>query len=199
MERTLTKGRVEEIHELSLKIEEVLSLLYNAFIYSKESFLHEAATLINEIKRRERELTEYLISMSDRDETARLYAPIPSHLGRIAGNLELMHRAVETKVKENLLFSDKAVSEMNFLFNRTKEVITNLSDLLLARNRFLANYIIESEKEIERTANEFATLHEERLIEGLCLPKSSGVYVMIVDSIKRIVWNAKEIAEKLAK
>lgn len=199
MERTLSKGRVEEIHDLSLKIEEVLSLLYNAFIYCRESFLHEAATLINEIKRKERELTVYLISMSDRDETARLYAPIPSHLERIAGNLELMHRAVETKVKENLLFSDKAVSEMNFLFNRTKEVITNLSDLLLARNRFLANYIIESEKEIERTANEFATLHEERLIEGLCLPKSSGVYVMIVDSIKRIVWNAKEIAEKLAK
>ncbi|NOY65330.1 MAG: hypothetical protein GXO97_08055 [Nitrospirae bacterium] len=199
MERIPSKGRVEEIHDLSVKIEEVLSLLYNAFIYSREAFLHEAAMIIKEIKRRERELTEYLISMSDRDETARLYAPIPSHLGRIAGNLELMHRAVETKVKENLLFSDKAVSEMNFLFNRTKEVITNLSDLLLARNRFLANYIIESEKEIEHTANEFATLHEERLIEGLCLPKSSGVYVMIVDSIKRIVWNAKEIAEKLVK
>jgi Na+/phosphate symporter len=199
MERTLSKGRIEEIHDLSVKIEEVLSLLYNAFIYNRQSFLREATAIIDEIKKRERELTEYLISMSDRDDTARLYAPIPSHLGRIAGNLELMHRAVETKVNENLLFSDKAVSEMNFLFNRTKEVITNLSDLLLARNRFLANYIIESEKEIERTATEFATLHEERLIEGLCLPKSSGVYVMIVDSIKRIVWNAKEIAEKLAK
>ncbi len=199
MEKTLSKSKVEDIHALAEKIEEAISLLYNAFIYNRQSFLEEADRIIEDVKKKEVELTDYLISISDRDETARLYAPIPAHLGRIAGNLELIHRAIETKVKDNLLFSDKAVSEMNFLFNRTKEVITNLSDLILARNRFLANYIIESEKEIERTATEFATLHEERLIEGLCLPKSSGVYVMILDSIKRIVWNAKEIAEKLAR
>ncbi len=199
MKQATTKEFVSEIHEMANKIEEALSLLYNAFIYNKESFLKEANAIVVDVKKKEKQLTDDLISASDVDPTARLYAPIPSHLERMAGNIELISRAIETKIHEDLLFSDKAVSEINYLFNRTKEVILNMSDLILARNRFLANYIIESEREIERTANEFSTLHEERLIEGLCLPKVSGLYVMILDSIKRIAWNAKEIAEKLTK
>ena len=44
---------------------------------------------------------------------------------------------------------------------------------------------------------EYATLHEERLIEGLCLPVASSLYINMLDSIKNIAWHAKEIATKL--
>ncbi|NOX20871.1 MAG: hypothetical protein GXO99_06405 [Nitrospirae bacterium] len=190
-------GFVDEIHAMADRIEEALTYVYNAFIYNQNSPLEAAEKLTAEIREKERQLTPELIELSARDEIARLYAPIPSHLERIADNIEHIIRMIRTKNDENVLFSDKAVSELNFLFNRVKEVQSNLSDLILARNRFLANYIIESEKEIERAANEFSTLHEERLIEGICLPKASGIYVMILDALKRIVWNAKEIARKL--
>ncbi len=193
------KEYILEIHNMSNGIEEALGLLHNAFIYNKESFIKDAEGYIEDIKKKEKDLTLQLITASATDETARLYSAIPVHLERMASNLEHIARSIETKIKENLLFSDKAMVEINYLFTRVKEIISNVSDLILARNIFLANYIKESEKDLERTASEYATLHEERLIEGLCLPKASGVYVVLLDSIKRIAWNAKEIAQKLSK
>ncbi len=193
-----TIGYVDVIHSMVEKLGESISLLYNAFIYSQNIPLEGAMEHVSWVKDKEKELTPELVELAGTDEAARMYSSIPSHLERIASNIEHIIRIVEQKNRENILFSDKAVSEMNFLFNRIKEVLSNLSDLVLARNKYLANYIIESEHEIERTANEFSTLHEERLIEGLCMPKASGIYVIILDSLKRIAWNAKEIAGKLA-
>ncbi|RMG67616.1 MAG: hypothetical protein D6710_11220 [Nitrospirae bacterium] len=191
-------GFVEKVHSMVDRLQEAISLLYNAFIYSKNTPLELALEQVESVKAEEKELTPQLVDLSGTDELARLYAPVPGHLERIASNIEHMIRVVKQKNEENILFSDKAVSEINFLINRVKEVLSNLSDLVLARNRYLANYIIESEAEIERTANEFSTLHEERLIEGLCMPKASGIYVILLDGLKRIVWNAKEIASKLS-
>ena len=193
-----TIGYVDVIHSMVERLQEAVNLLYNAFIYSQSIPLEGAFEHIKWVKEREKELTPELVERASSDEIARVYTSIPGHLERIASNIEHIIRIVEQKNRENILFSDKAVSEMNFLFNRIKEVLSNLSDLVLARNKYLANYIIESEAEIERTANEFSTLHEERLIEGVCMPRASGIYVIILDSLKRIAWNAKEIAGKLA-
>ncbi len=193
-----TIGYVDVIHSMVERLQEAMNLLYNAFIYSQSIPLEGALEHVKWVKEREKELTPELVERASSDEIARVYTSIPGHLERIASNIEHIIRIVEQKNRENILFSDKAVSEMNFLFNRIKEVLSNLSDLVLARNKYLANYIIESEAEIERTANEFSTLHEERLIEGVCMPRASGIYVIILDSLKRIAWNAKEIAGKLA-
>ncbi len=195
---TRTISYVDVIHSMVERLEEAMNLLYIGFIYSQNIPLEAALEHVTWVKDKEKELTPELVEMAAEDEMARMYSPIPSHLERIASNIEHIIRIVLQKNEENILFSDKAVSEMNFLFNRIKEVLSNLSDLVLARNKYLANYIIESEAEIERTANEFSTLHEERLIEGLCMPRASGIYVIILDSLKRIAWNAKEIAAKLA-
>jgi Na+/phosphate symporter len=105
---------------------------------------------------------------------------------------------VERKIKEGILFSDKAMSEINLLFERTKDILGNARDMALARNRVIAAYIKESEAEIVRTANDFSTLHEERLIEGLCMPKASSVYLEMLDAVKSIAWHSKEIAKDLA-
>ncbi|MBI5212817.1 MAG: hypothetical protein HY957_05520, partial [Nitrospirae bacterium] len=71
------------------------------------------------------------------------------------------------------------------------------SDILLAKNFILGRYVQESEAGIVKRATEYATLHEERLIEGLCLPIASSLYINMLDSIKNIAWHAKEITAKL--
>ncbi len=193
------RGFVEEIHGLCEHVEEALGALYRAFLYHREEFVQEAEEHINTIKDREQSLTEELLRASETDRVAMRYATVPVNLERIAHNLEHIARAIRTKMRENLLFSDKAVSELNYLFYRLKEIMAALQDLILARNTYLANYIKESEREVERAATEYATAHEERLIEGLCMQKSSGVYLVILDSLKRIAWNAKDAAESLTR
>ncbi|NOZ25246.1 MAG: hypothetical protein GXO94_04035 [Nitrospirae bacterium] len=199
MKEVDTREAVSKIHGMSQGLEEAISLLYNAFIYNRDTFIDEAEVIIKGVKDVEKDLTDVLITASKSDETARLFSTVPAHIERMAGNLEHIARAIRTKVRESILFSDKAISELSFLFQRTREILNTISDLILARNTFIANYIKKSELEIERTADRFATLHEERLVEGLCLPKSSGLYILMLDSIKRIAYNAKEIAQKLTK
>jgi Na+/phosphate symporter len=197
MKETETQDYKMEIHSVSETIVESLSHLFNAFIYNKTDLIDEVFSIIDRTKENSRRLTEVLLNASPTDETARIFSTIPSHLERMAGNLEQIARLIRIKINDNLLFSDRAVEELSFLFNRTKEVLQTVSELILARNVYLANYIKESGREIENSANRYATLHEERLIEGLCLPKSSGIYITVLDSLKRIAWNAREIAEKI--
>lgn len=78
-----------------------------------------------------------------------------------------------------------------------QEVLKNTSDIIPARNRIIREYVKESATEISRSANDFSTMHEERLVEGLCMPKASPLFLDIMDALKGISWHAKEIAEKL--
>ncbi len=66
-------------------------------------------------------------------------------------------------------------------------------------------------KEILRTLNEIGEgaedcmsllqtsflYHSLRLIEGLCIPFASSLYINMLDEIKNIGWHAREIATKL--
>jgi Na+/phosphate symporter len=84
------------------------------------------------------------------------------------------------------------------MFERTRDIIVNAKDLVLARNTLVARHIIEAQRATEVTANHYATMHEERLIEGLCSPSASGNYLEILEAFKSMSWHAKEIAKDLA-
>jgi hypothetical protein len=59
-------------------------------------------------------------------------------------------------------------------------------------------YVRESQADVERMATEYATMHEERLIAGVCVPRSASIYVKMLEAIKNTAWHSKEIAVKLA-
>ncbi len=101
-------------------------------------------------------------------------------------------------VKEKVLFSDRAIEEVTYLLQRLTDILRPTSDIILARNAILGKYVNESEAGVVKRALEYATLHEERLIEGLCIPFASLLYINMLDEIKNIAWHAKEIATKLA-
>ena len=76
---------------------------------------------------------------------------------------------------------------MNYLFEKTRDILTNTGDFILARNKLVASYIKESETSITHSANDFSTQHEERLIEGTCSPRAAPLYLGILDAFKGIV------------
>jgi len=46
-------------------------------------------------------------------------------------------------------------------------------------------------------ASDFARAHEERLIEGVCLPKASSAYLAMVDYLREIVRHARRIGARM--
>jgi Na+/phosphate symporter len=106
--------------------------------------------------------------------------------------------ALKNKSKGNVLISDKATAELDYLFGSTRDIMVNVRDMVLAPNTLVARHMAESERAVEKMADEYATKHEERLIEGLCTPKASQLYIQMLDAFKSIAWHAKEIAKDLS-
>jgi Na+/phosphate symporter len=197
MKATLSKELVSKLYDMSRSAVGCIYLLQNAFLYNSEKSLDVCEAKAKEIRLSEKVLTQEFVQEAKTEPHARAYVSVPGHIERMGGIIEDIIGCIRMKIRDGIPFSGKAVSETAFLMGRLQEVLKNASDIILARNVILKDYVMESAAEISRSASEFATIHEERLIEGLCIPKASALFLDIADAIKGIVWHAKEIAEKL--
>jgi Na+/phosphate symporter len=173
-------------------------LLQNALIYNSPKSLDLCETKIKEMKENEKILTAEFIEDAKEYPNLNIYVTVPGHIAKMAEFIENIILCARTKIREGILFSDIAASEITFLMERLQEVLENVSDIILARNTVIKEYVKESVAEIGRSVSDFATMHDQRLTVGLCMPEASPLFLDILDAIKVIAWNAKEIAEKLA-
>ncbi|UCE78823.1 MAG: hypothetical protein JSV13_10015 [Nitrospiraceae bacterium] len=186
------------LHDMIIDAEECILLLQNAFIYHNAKFLAECKVKIAAIKKSGASLAGDMEQTVRDNPDMKPYVPIPAHLSGIGNHIEKLSECIDRKISENILFSDKAVKETIFLLQRLNEILTPTADIVLARNTFLSMYVEESQVGVGKMATEYATLHEERLIKGVCLPAASSLYITMLDAIKSISWHSKEIAIGLA-
>lgn len=191
------KELLKTMHEMANNAENCISFLQTAFIYNSLKPLKECHFLADTIKKSETRLTKGIAELARNNHDLKPYVSIPVHLSRIGESIEKLAGLVEKRIKEDILFSDRAVTEITFLLQRLIDVLRPTADIILAKNTILRRYVEESEAGITRRAIEYATLHEERLVEGLCLPVASSLYINMLDAVKDIAWHAKEIAVKL--
>jgi Na+/phosphate symporter len=186
------------LHEMGDNAMECISLLQNAFIYHKTAPIKDCKEKVAVTKKQEAQISKELTEMVRDNPDLKPYLTVPGHLLGIGENIEKLSELITKKIRENILFSDKAVMEATFLLQRLSEILRPMSDIILARNTFLSMYIQESQASVGKMAGEYATLHEERLIKGICFPAASSLFINMLDAIKNIAWNAKEIGIKLA-
>ncbi len=175
-----------------------LTLLYSALTHNKTASVNECKEKVTLIKKTETDLAEKITYLAQKDHSFKTYVSIPQLVFRIGDNVDKLNEIIGKKIRENILFSDRAVSELSILFRKLKEALTSTSDLLATKNPVLVKHINECEEDIVQKALEFATHHEERLIEGLCLPIASSLYLNMLNSIRCIAWDTKEIATKFS-
>ncbi len=175
-----------------------LSLLHSALTHNAAASLNDCMEKTTSIKMTETEICGKITYLARNDHSLKTYISIPQILLRINENIEKLNETLGKKLKDNILFTDRAVSELSILFGKLKEALKSTSDLLATKNTVLVKHINECEEDIVQKALEFATLHEERLIEGLCLPVASSLYLNMLNSIRCIAWDTKEIATKFS-
>jgi len=199
--KTEVKETVKEVlmnlHQLVKGAEECISRVQTAFIYNSSRILHDCQPKVEHIKKLEPQLTKELAGLAREYPDLRPYVSVPVHLLRIGESVTVLSEQVEKKIRENILCSAGAIDELTFLFQRLMEMLRPTADMILVRNEILSKYVQESAQGVERRATEYATRHEERLIEGVCLPLASALYINVLDAVKSIAWHAKEIARKL--
>jgi Na+/phosphate symporter len=195
--KTEIKDLFRTLHEMGNDAEECVSSLQTSFIYCSLQTLNDCKKKIHVFKDVEPRLTREIAELARDTSDVKPYVSVPVHLMRIGESTEKLAGCIERMIREQILFSDRAIEEITYLLQRLMDILRPMSDIILARNAILAKYVNESETGVVKRALEYATLHEERLIEGVCIPFASSLYVRMLDEIKNIAWHAKEIATKL--
>ena len=191
------KEIIKKLYHMNQSSVECISFLKNAFVFNSLEILDRCEAKAKEMRRTEKALTGGVIEDAKVDPASRGYVSVPGYIERMADFIEDIACCIRTKIIDGILFSDKAIAETTFLLEKLQDVLRNTSDIILSRNAILREYVIETAAEISKSANDFATMHEDRLIEGLCMPVASPLYLHMLDSIKGIAWHGKQIAEKI--
>lgn len=173
---------------------EMLSLTWSSFRRHDPSRLEKAAALGRSIHKLEKELTAHLLGAPADAEGLRF---IPGHLERIGDAIEGLVRCLRTMETEGTLFTDRGVREVNTLFEQAIELLECARDLTLTGSRVLARHLEVESTRFQDLASEFARAHEERLIEGVCMPRASSVYLAILDYLREVVRHTRRIGERL--
>ena len=193
-----TKKKVISLYEVANNTGDFISLIQTAFIYNKSKPLQGCKAQAENSRKETDQLSTIITAYSLDDPYLKPYKPVPAHIINIWKSLEKLSELTAKKIEGHILFSDKAADETIFLLQRLIEIMRPTADIILARNTFLSKYIVYSQTGVEKMAKEYATLHEDRLITGECMPEAASIFVKMLEAIKDIAWNAKEIAVKLA-
>lgn len=102
----------------------------------------------------------------------------------IGENIMGLSLPIAQKIKGGVLFSDKAVAQINLLFDHQAGLLRSVMDVLKTDNEFLKRYIQEEGRQLVQSCNDFATEHEARLIEGVCLPQAAPLFLAMLDHMR---------------
>ena len=174
---------------------EMLALARAGFNRHDAAGLETAAALGRSIHKREKELTQELLAAPPEPEALRF---VPAHLERMGDAIEGVIRCVRTIDAEGTVFTDRGIREVNELFDRAAEMVECARDLTRTGNQVLARHVEMESLRFQDIASEFARAHEERLIEGVCMPRASSAYLAILDYLREVARHARHIANRMA-
>jgi Na+/phosphate symporter len=188
---------LHQLHKTGNCMADCLRLLQKAFINESLDVLKDCRSKLVTIRSGEPELTKKMKRFAKADREKEAYLAIPLHFIRICDSLELLTDTFEKKIRENILFSDRAITEISFVSQTMLDMLKAAADIILVKNQILLRYVIESEASLKDLVIKYSTLHEERLVEGLCLPIATPLYLNILDAVSVISREAKAIAEEI--
>lgn len=192
------KGKMVLVCQNLMKM---LNLASMAFREPTGKSFKEAEEVKDTILQYSSELTSFIISKSPSSARgkgwAKPYLSIASSFDRMTYNIEGILERVRGKSENHILFSDGAVKEVNDIFQEAMRLLEYLPNLITTENKLLGQRIGEEGKSVFEIVNTYSEEHEERLIQGICEPKHSPVYLGILESLKGVMVHTLAVSGKI--
>ncbi len=197
----MDKEAEEKIIQVCQSLIKMLELAFQGFRKLTEESLNKVEETKKEVEDHSTELKNLLISKSSTDEKGKEwvkpYLSIASSFDRMTHNIEGIVEQLRAMVFRQIIFSDRALIEVNDIFQEAMVLLESLPDLVLTQQISLAQHIGERVRSVFKILNGFSDEHEERLIQGICLPKSSPMYLGILESLKGVIAHTLEVSGKI--
>ncbi len=190
-------GVCKVLHQMSGDTEKMAVKTFEGFLRHNQKLLEEAESMGAELDQKAKQLTQMVLSAKQESKTlnSATIVEVSNELQKVKYSLDKIIGSVRTKIDEGVLFSDKAVIELKDFFTAGLDGLRQVQDLILTKNQVLVNYLIQKVEAYEEIGRKYAEEHQDRLIKGVCLPKSSLMYLIILDSLKDILWYLRSAAQ----
>jgi Na+/phosphate symporter len=178
---------------------EMLKMTREAFLKQRCSLVQSILALGQEVHHAEKALTGGLVpgAAGGRTPSEAEKVFVPMHLERIGDNIEAFARAVDRQAHEGMVFTDRATHQIDRLLEKALEMLEATRDVLRTGDRALAHRVLTDGPCFQATASEFASFHQERLIQGVCVPRASSIYLAMIDHLRGIERHQREIVRKV--
>ena len=181
------------------KLIEMNKLLYKCLLIFDPIKANACQNLAQQIHEEEKTLTgDIVCSPTTTGAILKTLVLFPGRLERVGDLLESILNVAGIKARDGIPFSDKANAELTELFDLMNDMLKNFRDLIATRNRDLLGHVQAQQKKIAQLTIDFALAHEDRLVEGLCTPVASSLYLDLLDSIKSANENVSALTDSLA-
>ncbi|MFQ5862568.1 MAG: hypothetical protein ACE5IC_05540 [Candidatus Brocadiales bacterium] len=180
----------QRLSAICLKAERMLDTTIDGFVRHSMGKIKQAEEFGDEILEDGKELTGFLVETSgeveeDKERLKDLVAVV-GQLQMTGEALKSMLPIVRNKIKDDILFSNKAIEELKYLFENTRKVLKSAGDVFLTRNPLLVKYVLEEGAYLNEVGDNYAMEHEDRLISGVCVPKASPLFISLLDCLARV-------------
>ena len=193
-----------EEREMTQRFHGLFSDILSLMEEIEKGFFAQNPRLVKDTHEKFRELLKFratqvekIMGDKEKDETEMKYISLIVPFQTVALGMENLIDRMETKLESNILFSEKALKEIRELFQIMAGQVKDTRDYVITKNPHLDELIKKGREEMMKLADNYALVHEERLIAGCCMPKASYLYIDITDSLKRIAKGLVEFSERL--
>ena len=175
----------------------ILEELKKGFFTQKVSVIQDCEKKFGDLLISRLPYAEKIIGEKEKDEAEKKYVILLPTFQTIALAIENLMYKMEAKVHSNILFSQKALSEIQELYEIVQEQLRDTKDFLLTKNPGLKESIKNHMERMFKLIEEFSVIHQNRLITGICMPQASYLYHDMTDSLKRISRGFTDLREKV--
>ncbi|MGE5361750.1 MAG: PhoU domain-containing protein [Bacteroidales bacterium] len=172
----------------------MLEISRELFMKQRRELIAEVLALGQKVHKVEKQLTGQLAG--DHPDADRIF--VAMHFERIGDCLESFAKAVGRLMDDGIVMTDRANREIDTLLAKNIELLEAARDIIRSGSALLIRFVLTEGPAFEALANEYSAFHEQRLIQGLCQPKASSVYLAIVDYLRGVEQHTRAIVSKLA-
>ncbi|MGL5151721.1 MAG: Na/Pi cotransporter family protein [Clostridium sp.] len=196
-----TTGVSKETIRMANKAKENLELSMKAFDTNDDSLLKKIYDNEKIINTLEKEITAYLVKLSEHELTendghivASTYHII-NDIERIGDHAENIAELAVEKINGNVVIGEDASIEIKKIYDKTLEALAIAIESYEKNDLKLVNTVNKLEEEIDILEKELRESNIERLNKKLCKANSSVIFLDIIGNLERIADHATNIAE----
>lgn len=191
------------VGEMSGQAAEMLRLTREAFLQPFSPFPSRVAEIGREIHDREKRLTGH-VALQLREfpwslGPAEHLVFLPAALERVGDCAEALNRAVQSIHRDGIPFSEQATRDVIRLFNGCAELLEGIETALRTNDRTPLAAVVTGGQAVRSLCDQTAAGHQERLIQGVCAPRASSIFLAMLDYFREIDRYAQRMVPALEK